>query len=758
MFFYNGVCYVSYNISGSYINKMKFKVDYDATFSDANKAKGSDLRIMSYNIYAQEYSGITTSSRVGHLKDILYNYMPDVIGIQEVDTPWHTSIVSNITAAGLYDFACKTTSSGLDNMTTMLYNKNTVKLVEEYVVDLDAGSDIRVFSVAVFQRLSDGKQFVAINTHPAPSSRQEEYPRHMNRIAELVNETQDKYKNLPIIMTCDFNTKEQSSYYADFIINTGIKDAKYEADTLLNDYCTYSGINVKPKPGSANCIDHIFVNKRVGVKTFATVVDASIETLSDHIPICADIVLKDAPQTKVACIGDSLTAGHTWAGEAYPVYLSQKLGTSFTVNNYGYNGVSVTGLAPNYYLAYKDTTQYTSSINLNPDVVVMMLGTNDSKALDEDLYKEMYIDLINSYKKNNPSVKIILVTSPPALENNGFSINTTAIEKKIRPIQLEIAKELGLTLIDLYKAMSDYEGGIEALVREGDGVHLSVEGANLLAELVEEAIYDTLNANVVDLAIFMVQSNMAGRGEVEKATKLPVGHGYEFRAVTDPTKLYAVTEPFGENENNAAISDSKHAGKGSMISALMESYYQETGVPIVGVFAAQGGTATSFWAPGGIPLNEAIARYKAAEKYLLDNGYTIRNRYMVWCQGESDGDANVSTATYKTNLKAIIDEMFAQGIEDAMIVRIGNKNGDATKYDKIIAAQTELCKENKNIVLVSTSFAGMVDKMKDEFHYYQEGYEIVGEEAGKNMAYYVNTGLEPSLYDPEYDNTYVPNN
>lgn len=46
--------------------------------------------------------------------------------------------------------------------------------------------------------------------------------------------------------------------------------------------------------------------------------------------------------------------------------------------------------------------------------------------------------------------------------------------------------------------------------------------------------------------------------------------------------------------------------------------------------------------------------------------------------------------------------------------------------------------------------------MTDEFHYYQETYNEVGEEAGKNMAYYVNNGVEPSFYDSEFDTQYVP--
>ncbi len=46
--------------------------------------------------------------------------------------------------------------------------------------------------------------------------------------------------------------------------------------------------------------------------------------------------------------------------------------------------------------------------------------------------------------------------------------------------------------------------------------------------------------------------------------------------------------------------------------------------------------------------------------------------------------------------------------------------------------------------------------MKDEFHYFQAGYEIVGADAGANMAYFVKSGTDPVCKDaPE---TSVPLN
>jgi len=58
-------------------------------------------------------------------------------------------------------------------------------------------------------------------------------------------------------------------------------------------------------------------------------------------------------------------------------------------------------------------------------------------------------------------------------------------------------------------------------------------------------------------------------------------------------------------------------------------------------------------------------------------------------------------------------------------------------------------------VLVSAKLAGFgADRMKDDYHYYQDAYNEVGTDAGKNTAYYIKNGTEPSMYDPQYDNNY----
>lgn len=267
----------------------------------------------------------------------------------------------------------------------------------------------------------------------------------------------------------------------------------------------------------------------------------------------------------------------------------------------------------------------------------------------------------------------------------------------------------------------------------------------------------------VDLFMFMGQSNMAGRGVTnstwpEEAPTIIDGAGYEFKAVSDPTQLYPIAEPFGKDENNSESGLSESTKTGSMVTAFVNAYYQAAGMPVVGVSASKGGSRISYWAPNGAFLNDAIARMNTAVTWLNENGYIIRHKYMLWCQGESDGDDGTEKNTYITAFEAMLNEMLEAGVEKLFMVRIGNCNisDSLDRYTDMIQWQNEIAQTNKNVVMVSTDFAGMRERglMKDEFHYYQAGYNEAGTYAGINTAYYVNTAKEPTMYDTEDGSLY----
>lgn len=264
----------------------------------AELAEGADIRVMSYNILHPSWSNVVSNvpveGRDTRVANIFLYYMPDVVGLQETNANWHNNLKKLLVDTGIYAKACEKNNAKSYNMTTFLYNTQTVKPVEEYVLDLDKNSDIRVLSVAVFEKLSDGTRFVVTNTHPAPTGQAENYARNFADLMTLATTELEKYKDLPVIMTGDFNTKEQSAMYKTFMDTVGVKDAKYEADVLVRDYSTF--LNPKwggvVREGNSGCIDHIFVNANTDVKLFNVVIDHEVELTSDHIPIYADIDLK----------------------------------------------------------------------------------------------------------------------------------------------------------------------------------------------------------------------------------------------------------------------------------------------------------------------------------------------------------------------------------------------------------------------------------------------------------------------------------
>lgn len=350
---------------------------------------------------------------------------------------------------------------------------------------------------------------------------------------------------------------------------------------------------------------------------------------------------------------------------------------------------------------------------------------------------------------------------------NGIDIYSNRVDGQTRKIALyNASKEWQST--KSYSTASTFET-VDAVNYGIDGyIRVMFRRGDTNSVLVSSVQKDKL----VDLVVFAGQSNMAGRGVTstefpETAPAVIPGAGYEFKSITDPTKLYPITEPFGYAENAADDTSGIYDGTnktGDMIPAFVNAYYTNNGnVPVVGVSASEGGSSSIEWQPGtGNNFVDLAARVNTARAWLADNAYSIRHQYCVWCQGESDGD-NINSGTetleeYETRALAIFSGLIELGLEKVLLVRIGhcNVSSTSTRYKAIIDWQTDEAKTNENLVLVSCDFAAMRAKgmMKDNFHYYQIGYNITGNSAGINSAFYATTGKEPTMYDPENDNLY----
>ena len=265
----------------------------------------------------------------------------------------------------------------------------------------------------------------------------------------------------------------------------------------------------------------------------------------------------------------------------------------------------------------------------------------------------------------------------------------------------------------------------------------------------------------VDLFLFMGQSNMAGRGIVtaehhEDAPRVVEDAGYEFRPISDPTRIYPITKTLGVAENVSGAINDYNKKTGGIVPSFVNSYYRVTETPVIAVSASIGGTQSASFKQGTPIFNDAVNRLTLANKWLKENGYTILHTYMVWCQGESDGDENISINTYKANFANIFEGLKSKGVEKCFMIRIGEDNGTDKDYSIIMQAQNQICKESEDVVMVSLDFQSMLSRglMKDAWHYFQQAYNEVGATAGYHAGIYRMYNREPVMYDPKNDNLY----
>ncbi len=260
--------------------------------------------------------------------------------------------------------------------------------------------------------------------------------------------------------------------------------------------------------------------------------------------------------------------------------------------------------------------------------------------------------------------------------------------------------------------------------------------------------------NIVDIAVFAGQSNMSGRGNAAEAPYCGTDAGLEYKAVSNPAALVPITEPFGLNEDKAgAIDDRDGSGgtkrRGSLVSCAVNEYYRLTKRQTVAVSASVGGTSTEEWKK--YYISDAAARLDMAVSFLNSINVSIGHIFVVWCQGETDGDLNVSADRYIKNTIELFEELKKHGAEKCFLIQTGHFNYidypdsgvgiSALEHDRrygvIRAAQEELCACNKDFILAG-SFKGHIKNMIDEFHYNQTAYNEVGKNAGRIIAEFVN--------------------
>ena len=253
----------------------------------------------------------------------------------------------------------------------------------------------------------------------------------------------------------------------------------------------------------------------------------------------------------------------------------------------------------------------------------------------------------------------------------------------------------------------------------------------------------------VDLIFFMGQSNMSGAGgDATLCPQVSEDAGQEFRAVSDPTRLYPITEPFGINENDpTGLIEFPGAKKGSMVSAFINEYHKDCGRKVIAVSVSMGATDMVKWETEGV-REDIKRRFDNATSYLKNNGYNIGHIYVLWLHGESDGIEGTDPEVYKTALDNIMRPLFIGGLQKVFIITPGRTIDYKDIFSKIIDVQKKVSEESAYYAIATTVLAKVSPEyMKDQYHYNQHVLNLVGIEAAKSVAYYSKHNEEKIVYD-----------
>jgi len=181
----------------------------------------------------------------------------------------------------------------------------------------------------------------------------------------------------------------------------------------------------------------------------------------------------------VACVGDSITAGvgSSNADHNYPTLLGDLLGPGYKVINFGESGAT---LLKNGDSPYWQRGSYAGSAAALPDVVAIMLGTNDSKPQNwkiKDQFAADYAALIDYYAQMPSHPQVFAVLPPPVPGNGNYGINEPAVEEQL-PIIEQVAAQKGDEVIDVHSGIPDDSSQFV------DNVHPNDSGYILLASTV----------------------------------------------------------------------------------------------------------------------------------------------------------------------------------------------------------------------------------------------------------------------------------
>ncbi|MDR1093359.1 MAG: GDSL-type esterase/lipase family protein [Clostridiales bacterium] len=254
---------------------------------------------------------------------------------------------------------------------------------------------------------------------------------------------------------------------------------------------TGDGVTVTKTEGDAritwdNATKRLFISVGLMKGVYSVTLKAGNGTAAEDKTLTFTLTVKSF---KVACVGDSLTEGDgstDWSVKSYPAQLQVLLNDAYVIGNFGACGFMAAKPYTNMnYASYWTNYKFEESQKFLPDIVIIMLGTNDAHTSHwnsqgvSERFESDYTDLVNTYK-NLDSKPLVFCALISGVAPSAWSI-TAANE-----IIARVSSETETGLIDIYS----WSLGKDSY--STDGIHFNDTGYGLMAAEFKRLLFDNL--------------------------------------------------------------------------------------------------------------------------------------------------------------------------------------------------------------------------------------------------------------------------
>jgi lysophospholipase L1-like esterase len=283
--------------------------------------------------------------------------------------------------------------------------------------------------------------------------------------------------SVPISQTIDFYNKVVTNFEE---VNTSSKVPAETREIMLRQQ-NLPGTQIAEKIGDRKIIyRNSFQNK-----LFLNVFEGEHEMI-------VDVALSHIPSKNILLIGDSNGAfKHGWANQLKKIMPNNFIvntsisGNTIGFDNSGYQHLNTLRMVDSYLKKGVDQMQ-------TIDYIVIVLGTNDCKAVFDNRLKEVPKNLKKLIKKIQKSdilpktPKIIVVTPPPYGDDNILKEKYKGGSERVRFLKTEYSKIAKKTNVAYLDIQTPLEPVFKSLSK--DGVHLIKEGQTIIAKLIKQEI------------------------------------------------------------------------------------------------------------------------------------------------------------------------------------------------------------------------------------------------------------------------------